>query len=142
MDNFILVPLAAVVAGAVAFAAGYLIKQRGGAAADAESARLAEQAKAEAERIVEEAKAKQKELLLEAKEQAVSIKAAAEQDVRERRAEVQKREQRLQQREESFERKAENLEKRDRSLQLLLGRVLADRARSGTTQIQELPRRC
>src|SRR5688572_23512202 len=121
MDNFILVPLVAVIAGAISFAAGYVIKQRGGAqqeaAAQAETLRLAGLAKAEAERVIEEAKASQKELLLEAKEQAVSIKSAAEQDARERRAEVQKREQRLQQREETFERKAENLEKRDRVLQ-------------------------
>src|SRR5687768_5519113 len=102
MDNFILVPLVAIVAGAISFAAGYVIKQRGGAAQSAaesaEAARLAAAAKANAERLLEEAKASQKELLLEAKEQAVSIKSAAEQDARERRAEVQKREQRLQQR--------------------------------------------
>src|SRR5687768_1382987 len=115
MDNFILVPLVAVVAGAISFAAGYVIKQRGGAQANAEAARLAQ---ADAERLLEEAKASQKELILEAKEEAVRVKNAAEQDARERRAEVQRREQRLQQREESFERKSEGLEKRDRALQI------------------------
>ena len=115
MDNFILVPLVAVVAGAIAFAAGYVIKQRGGADASAEAARVAQ---ADAERLIEEAKATQKELILEAKEEAVRVKSAAEQDARERRAEVQRREQRLQQREESFERKSEGLEKRDRALQI------------------------
>ncbi len=110
MDNFILVLGAAVVSAAVAFTAGYFIKQRAGG----ESLRLA---KIDAERLVEEAKTSQKELILEAKEEAVRVKSAAEQDARERRAEVQRREQRLQQREESFERKSEGLERRDRALQ-------------------------
>ena len=109
MDNFILVVLAAVVSGAVAFAAGYFVKQRAGA----EASRLAQ---VDAGRIVEEARTNQKELILEAKEEAVKIKSAAEQDARERRAEVQRREQRLAQREETFERKSEGLEKRDRGL--------------------------
>jgi len=109
MDNFILVVLAAVVSGAVAFAAGYFVKQRAGA----EASRLAQ---AGAGRIIEEARTNQKELILEAKEEAVKIKSAAEQDARERRAEVQRREQRLAQREETFERKSEGLEKRDRGL--------------------------
>jgi len=109
MDNFILVVLAAVVSGAVAFAAGYFVKQRAGA----EASRLAQ---VDAGRIVEEARTNQKELILEAKEEAVKIKSAAEQDARERRVEVQRREQRLAQREETFERKSEGLEKRDRGL--------------------------
>ena len=110
MDNFILVLGAAVVSAAVAFAAGYFIKQRAGG----ETLRLAQ---VDAERLVEDAKTSQKELILEAKEEAVRIKSAAEQDARERRAEVQRREQRLQQREESFERKSEGLERRDRAAQ-------------------------
>jgi ribonucrease Y len=108
MDNLILVVLVAVVSGGAAFAAGYFLKQRAGA----EAMRLAQ---ADADRVIEEARTSQKELILEAKEEAVRLKSAAEQDARERRAEVQRREQRLQQREESFERKNEALEKRDRS---------------------------
>ena len=110
MDNFILVLGVAVVSAAVAFAAGYFIKQRAGG----EALRLAQ---VDADRLVEAAKTSQKEIILEAKEEAVRIKSAAEQDARERRAEVQRREQRLQQREESFERKSEGLERRDKSLQ-------------------------
>ena len=114
MDNFIWATAAAVVSAVVAFAAGYFVKQRTGAQSGAEATR---QAQVDADRILEEARASQKELILEAKEEAVRIKSAAEQDARERRAEVQKREQRLQQREESFERKSDQLEKRDRALQ-------------------------
>jgi ribonuclease Y len=109
LDNLIALLLVAVVVGAAAFATGYFLKQRTGA----ETLRLAQ---ANAEQILEDARTSQKELILEAKEEAVRIKGTAEQDARERRAEVQRREQRLQQREESFERKSDNLEKRDRAL--------------------------
>ncbi|HEV2121532.1 MAG TPA: ribonuclease Y [Chloroflexota bacterium] len=119
--------LVALVVGAAGFAAGYLLKQN----ATAERLRLAE---VDAERLLEEARTTQKELVLEAKEEAVRIKSAAEQDARERRAEVHRREQRLQQREESFERKSENFEKRDRALiskeaQIEAAFVEADRLR-------------
>jgi ribonuclease Y len=106
---FILVIVIAALAAAGAFAAGYFFKQRSGVA-------TAQLAKEEAERLLEDTRTKQKELVLEAKEEAVRLKSAAEQDARERRAEVQRREQRLQQREENFERKSESLEKRDRAL--------------------------
>lgn len=107
-EPLLIVPVAVVVA-LVAFAAGYFVKQRSGA----ERMRLVQ---ADVDRVVEEARTRQKELVLEAKEEAVRIKSAAEQDARERRAEVQRREQRLQQREENIEKKGEGLEKRDRTL--------------------------
>ena len=110
-DTSVLMVLIAALVGAAAFGAGYLFKQRSGA----DRVRVAQ---ADAERLIEAARARQKELILEAKEEAVRIKTAAEQDARERRAEVQRREQRLQQREEVFERKSEQLEKRDRVLAL------------------------
>ncbi|MGI8424131.1 MAG: ribonuclease Y [Chloroflexota bacterium] len=114
MDNFIVAALAAAITGAIAFGAGYVIKQRRGADTQRDTQRLGQ---ADAERLLDEARARQKELILEAKEEAVRLKSAAEQDARERRAEVQRREQRLQQREESFERKSEGLERRDHALQ-------------------------
>jgi ribonuclease Y len=107
--TFILITIIAVVVAVIAFAAGYFFKQQSGA-------ERVQQAKEEAARLLEETRTRQKEMVLEGKEEAVRIKSAAEQDTRERRAEVQKREQRLQQREENFERKSESLEKRDRAL--------------------------
>ena len=101
--------LISLVAAAVAFAAGYYLTKR----SNTEQARVAQ---ADAERILEEARTRQKELVLEAKEEAVRLKTGAEQDARQRRAEVQRQEQRLSQREEQFERKLENLEKRDKAL--------------------------
>jgi ribonuclease Y len=109
MINPLLYLLTIVVVGAAAFAAGFWLSRRGGG----DRLRLAQ---ADADRILEEARTRHKELVLEAKEEAVRIRSAAEQDARERRAEVQRREQRLQQREENFERKSESLERRDRAL--------------------------
>jgi ribonucrease Y len=136
MDNSIAIALAAVISGVVAFAAGYVVRRNTGAEA-------LRQAQADAERIVEEARTAQKELVLEAKEEAVRIKSAAEQDARERRAEVQRREQRLQQKEESFEKKSEALERRDRGLakkeaEIQAAYEEAERARG--EQVRELER--
>jgi ribonuclease Y len=99
----------AIVIGTVAFAAGYFLTKRGAAG-------QAQLVQADTERLLEEARTRQKEIVLEAKEEAVRLKSAAEQDARERRAEIHRREQRLQQREEQLERKGEGLEKRDRAL--------------------------
>jgi ribonucrease Y len=128
--------LVAVLVAAVAFAAGHTLSKR----TSAEHARLAQ---ADTERILEEARTRQKELVLEAKEEAVKLKSAAEQDARERRAEVQRREQRLTQREEQFERKSEGLEKRDRQLSQREHELEALRAevdKLGQAQRQELER--
>jgi ribonucrease Y len=128
--------IVAIVAAAVAFAAGYFLNKRASAERDL-------QAQANAERILEETRTKQKELVLEAKEEAVRLKSAAEQDVRERRAEVQRREQRLTQREEQFERKSEGLEKRDKALvqqEQELGAARAEVDRMGQERRRELER--
>ncbi|MGH2447116.1 MAG: ribonuclease Y [Chloroflexota bacterium] len=73
-------------------------------------------ARANANRIETEAQARQKELILEAKDEAHKIRSAAEQDARDRRADVQRQERRLQQKEETIDRRGENLEKREEQL--------------------------
>ena len=70
-------------------------------------------AHAEAQRILAEAQAKEKELLLGGKEEALRVRAQAEQEVSTRRDEVLKLEQRIANREENLDRKLDNLEKRD-----------------------------
>lgn len=72
--------------------------------------------RADADRLMTEAQAQQKELILEAKDEAHRLRASAEQDARERRAEVQRQERRLQQKEENLDRRIEGLEKRERAL--------------------------
>ena len=74
-------------------------------------------AREEAARVIEEAEERKKELLLEAKEEALQIRAGAENELRERRREAQRLEGRLSNREENLERRQESLEQRERTLQ-------------------------
>lgn len=77
-------------------------------------------AEAEAAKIVEDAKrqseTKQKELLLEAKEEAHKIRNEVERENRERRNELQKLERRLVHKEETIDRKSDALERKDEHL--------------------------
>ncbi|MBV9278828.1 MAG: ribonuclease Y [Chloroflexi bacterium] len=73
-------------------------------------------AQEETDRILADAQARQKEIVLEAKDEAHKIRAAAEQDARERRADVQRLERRVQQKEENLDRRLDGLEKRERGL--------------------------
>ncbi|MDQ7843616.1 MAG: ribonuclease Y [Armatimonadota bacterium] len=101
------------VAGAIAFLLGYLLRRY---VAEARI-RSAEEA---ARRIIEdaqkEAEAKKREAIVEAKDEAFRLKREAEHEIREQRAELQRLERRLIQREESQDRKAEALEQRERAL--------------------------
>ncbi len=69
-----------------------------------------------AERTLTEAQAQAKEIVLEAKDESHRIRTTAEQDARERRAEVQRLERRNLQKEENLERRADSLDKRERQL--------------------------
>ena len=62
---------------------------------------------------MEAAEEERKRALLEAKEEALSIRTAAEADLRERRSELQRQERRLINREENLERRSDNLDKRE-----------------------------
>ena len=62
---------------------------------------------------MEAAEEERKRALLEAKEEALSIRTAAEADLRERRSELQRQERRLINREETLERRSDNLDKRE-----------------------------
>jgi ribonuclease Y len=67
-------------------------------------------------KLLVDARTKQKELLLEAKDEAIKIRAAAEAENRERRADLQRQERRLAQKEENLDRKIDAVERRDRNL--------------------------
>ena len=71
---------------------------------------------ADIDKMLAVAQAQQKELILEAKDEAHQIRSSAEQDARERRAEVQRLENRIQQKEENLEHRAEQLERREHKL--------------------------
>ncbi|GAB4286504.1 MAG: ribonuclease Y [Coriobacteriia bacterium] len=80
-----------------------------------------------AERLIAEAKkdaeTTKKEMLLEAKDEIFRLKAAADEEMKERRKELTTLETRLMQREESLERRAESLDKRDHQLASQSGQV-------------------
>ncbi len=86
------------------------LKSRPSARGNAEAARV------DAARIVAEAETRQKELLLEAKEEAIRLRAMADTELTERRAEVTRQERRTAQREESLDRKSDAFERRERGL--------------------------
>lgn len=73
-------------------------------------------AQAEAQKILAEAQAQEKGVLLAAKEEALQIRAQAEEESKTRRDEVLRLEQRVATREENLDRKLDNLEKRDAAL--------------------------
>ncbi len=80
-----------------------------------------------AERVLgdaeKQAETMRKELLLEAKDEIFHLKAAAEEEAKERRKEITALESRLLQREESIERRAEALDKRDHQLSSQAGQI-------------------
>jgi len=70
----------------------------------------------EAKNLLSEATEKHEKMLLEARDEAVRVRAAAEADSRQRRAELQRLERRFSQKEEKLERKLEYVERRERDL--------------------------
>ncbi|MEI6044958.1 MAG: ribonuclease Y [Chloroflexota bacterium] len=69
-------------------------------------------------RLLEEARTQQKEIILQAKDEALKFREEAENEIKERRAELNRFEHRLQQKEENLERKADRQENREKSLHL------------------------
>ena len=102
----IVVVVVAVVAAVVGAGIGYVGRRY----VSASSVRHAE---TYAERIVSEARAKQKEIILEGKDDALKIQRAAEDEAREKRADLQRQERLLLDRTEGLDRKAAALEERE-----------------------------
>ncbi len=73
-------------------------------------------AQGEAKRLLEEATVKHEKMLQEAREEAVRVRAAAENESRQRRAELLRLERRFTQKEEKLDRKLEFVERRERDL--------------------------
>ena len=94
---------AGLVAGALL---GYALRRRSTRDQEAEAAEAAA-------RILGDAQAKEKEILLTAKEEAIQIRAQAEEEGKTRRDEVLRLEQRVANREENLDRKLEALERRE-----------------------------
>ncbi|HLH75041.1 MAG TPA: Rnase Y domain-containing protein, partial [Chloroflexota bacterium] len=109
MLTYVVFALAIILVGVGTFALGYQLRER----------RFRQQMKLageSADRLLDEAKSRQRELLLEARDEALKLKAAAEVDIRDRRAELHRQERRLQQKEEMLDRRVEALDRRERAM--------------------------
>src|SRR6266566_7551638 len=109
MPNFATLLAVAVAALVVAVVIGYVARR-------AFVASRVRHAESYADRIVTEARAKQKEIVLEGKDEVLKLQRAAEEEAREKRADVQRQERLLLDRSESLDRKLEALERREATL--------------------------
>ncbi|MBI4203062.1 MAG: ribonuclease Y [Chloroflexi bacterium] len=73
-------------------------------------------ARSKASHVVAEAEETKKRLVLQGQEEALKLRTAAEQELRDRRTEVQRQERRISQRDEQLIRRSEALEKRERAI--------------------------
>src|SRR5881397_1415156 len=125
------VALVAAIALVVGVALGYLARRL----LAANSVRHAE---GYAERVIAEARAKQKEIVLEGKDDALKAQRAAEEEAREKRADLQRQERLLLDRAESLDRKVETLERRESGFEERQRELEAEKARLAELQEREL----
>jgi ribonuclease Y len=136
MPDIFVIAIVAVFAAIIGGIAGYLARRVLAAGA-------VKHAEGYAERIVAEARAKQKELVLEGKDEALKLQRAAEEEAREKRADVSRQERRLHDREEALDRKIEALERRELGVEEQRGQLDGLRAEVEAThrrQLDELER--
>jgi ribonucrease Y len=109
MGNWIVALILVLGAGILGFVIGYFLRVY-----------LAESkiksAQAEAARIIEEAEAQKKTRLLEAKEDAMKLREDIEAEMDRKRQELQRQEERLQKRSDNLDRRFESIENRERTL--------------------------
>jgi ribonuclease Y len=91
-----------------------------------------------AERLVADARAKQKEIVLEAKDEALRLQRAADEEGREKRADLQRAERRLLDREEALDRKMGAFEQRELALDERLRSLESERAQLAEARTQQL----
>ncbi|MDP9294239.1 MAG: Rnase Y domain-containing protein, partial [Actinomycetota bacterium] len=124
-----------VLVGAIAAIAGAVVGYLARRVLAANSVRHAD---SYAGRIVAEARAKQKEIVLEGKDDALKIQRAAEDEAREKRADLQRQERLLLDRSESMDRKLEAFERREEGLEERLRLLEAERAQVAELQQRQL----
>jgi ribonuclease Y len=122
---------AALVALVVGIALGYLARRL-------LAANTVRHAESYAERVIAEARSKQKEIVLEGKDDALKVQRAAEEEAREKRADLQRQERLMLDRSESLDRKLESLERRETGFEERQREVEAEKARLGELQEQQL----
>jgi ribonuclease Y len=124
-----------IVAAAAALIIGVLI---GYVARRVVAGKAVRHAEAYAERLVAEARQKQKEIVLEGKDESLKLQRAAEEEARDKRADLQRQERLLLDRSESLDRKLEALERREATHEERQREVEAERARLTELQQQQL----
>ncbi len=113
MESIVVALIEALIVGALAFAAGYLLQQRVFTAKKVEL----ETARAEIEKKLVEADAQAKDIILKAKDQALAIRNEQEAENKRRRAELSREEEQLRQRREAMDKRLEQIESRHRKLE-------------------------
>jgi ribonuclease Y len=124
-----------IVAAAAALIIGVLI---GYVARRVVAGKAVRHAEVYAERLVAEARQKQKEIVLEGKDESLKLQRAAEEEARDKRADLQRQERLLLDRSESLDRKLEALERREATHEERQREVEAERARLTELQQQQL----
>ena len=122
---------AAIAALFVGIALGYLVRRF-------LAANSVKHAESYAERLMAEARAKQKEIVLEGKDDALKVQRAAEEEAREKRADLQRQERLLLDRSEGLDRKVESLERREVAFEERQREVDAEKAHLAELQQQQL----
>jgi ribonuclease Y len=131
MFDSIATVLVAVIAGIAGVVIGFVARR-------VIAANAVRRAEHYAERLVAEARAKQKEIVLEAKDEALRLQRAADEEGREKRADLQRAERRLLDREEALDRKMAAFEQRELALDERLRGLEAERAQLAEARAQQL----
>jgi ribonuclease Y len=131
MFDSIATVLAAVIAGIAGLVIGFVARR-------VIAANAVRRAEHYAERLVAEARAKQKEIVLEAKDEALRLQRAADEEGREKRADLQRAERRLLDREEALDRKMATFEQRELALDERLRGLESERAQLAEARAQQL----
>lgn len=132
--------IAVLIAAAVAFILGYLLRKF---LAESKIASAEEKAKAILDEAAKDAESKKREALVEAKEEVLKLRNEVEREHRERRSEIQRLERRLVQKEETLDRKQETIEKKEESLarkETEINRTRTELEDLYRKQVQELER--
>ncbi len=125
--HYVVMVLVAVVFGAVGVFIGIMYRKNIGekaiGSAEAEAAKIVEDAKKAADDIAKAAQARKKEAMLEAKEEIHKNRVEFDRELKERRSEISRQERRISQKEETLDKKTEALEKREEKVTKKVGEL-------------------
>jgi ribonuclease Y len=130
-ETYVVAFVAAAIALVVGVALGYVARRY-------LAANAVKHAEHYAERLVAEARAKQKEIVLEGKDDALQAQRAAEEEAREKRAELLRQERLLLDRSESLDRKVEAQEHREQGFEERQAELELERTRLAELRLEQL----